>query len=331
MDAIDRDMHSNQLADAQTASEYPLYNIGVVARMTGISIPTLRAWERRYGFPHAGRTGGGHRLYSERDVLRLRWVKAQTERGMQTAQAIQALHYQEATGRIDIDKAPQVTEPVPDQARREGFLNSLVAALTHHDLDRADQILAEALPLLHPEGLILDVIRPAMVAIGEAWANNELNVATEHLATHYLRQRLLMWMISGPPAYAMRPIVLACAPEELHEGSLLMFGVLLRRRRWPVAYLGQSVPLPDLAELVHDIAPPLVVLVAASEETASALADWPIYMPEAARGGRPIVAFAGRVFTEQPQWRLRIPGTFLGATLQEGLDTVQRLIGEHRL
>jgi DNA-binding transcriptional MerR regulator len=85
-----------EVPSANTSIE-PLYNIGVVTRMTGISMATLRAWERRYNFPEASRTLGGHRLYSERDILRLRWVKSRIEEGMQTAQAIQALRHQETS------------------------------------------------------------------------------------------------------------------------------------------------------------------------------------------------------------------------------------------
>ena len=50
-------MNVLNLADA---SDEPLYNIGMVARMTGIPVATLRVWERRYGFPNATRTPGGH-------------------------------------------------------------------------------------------------------------------------------------------------------------------------------------------------------------------------------------------------------------------------------
>src|SRR5512142_2965158 len=84
-----------EIQDQNTSYE-PLYNIGVVSRMTGISVATLRAWERRYGFPSSGRTAGGHRLYSERDMTRLRWVKGQIDQGMGTAQAIQVLRRREA-------------------------------------------------------------------------------------------------------------------------------------------------------------------------------------------------------------------------------------------
>ena len=83
---------------SQFGSHDPLYNIGVVTRMTGISMATLRAWERRYNFPETRRTSGGHRLYSEQDVYRLKWVKDRIDEGMQTAQAINALRYQEEKG-----------------------------------------------------------------------------------------------------------------------------------------------------------------------------------------------------------------------------------------
>jgi MerR family transcriptional regulator, light-induced transcriptional regulator len=317
--------------DAPGGIDHPLYNIGAATRMTGISIARLRAWERRYGFPLSARTAGGHRLYSEHDVARLRWIRLQIDQGMQTSQAIQALHYQEASGRLAYGQpvptpTEQASQALPAVSSQEVGRDQLVHALIHHNAEKADQIMAEGLPLLHPEGLILDVVGPAMVAIGDAWANNEIDVATEHFATNYLRQRLLMWLLSAPPAYDTAPIVLACAPDEWHEGGLLMAAALLSRRRWPVAYLGQAVPLSDLAQLVRDIQPLLVAIVALSKETAGALAEWPLFLPEASQTGSPVVAFAGRVFDDDPEWRARVAGVFLGATLREGIETIERLL-----
>ena len=89
------------LANMDAVSDEPLYNIGVVSRMTGISMATLRAWERRYDFPSAKRTLGGHRLYSEKDIMQLRWVRDRIEEGMQTAQSINALRHQEQDAEND--------------------------------------------------------------------------------------------------------------------------------------------------------------------------------------------------------------------------------------
>jgi DNA-binding transcriptional MerR regulator len=46
-------------------------SIGEVARGTGVTVPTLRAWERRYGLLVPVRTAGGHRRYREEDVRRV--------------------------------------------------------------------------------------------------------------------------------------------------------------------------------------------------------------------------------------------------------------------
>ena len=51
------------------------YRIRTVASLTGISPTTLRAWERRYGLPAPRRSSSAYRLYSDRDVERIRRVR----------------------------------------------------------------------------------------------------------------------------------------------------------------------------------------------------------------------------------------------------------------
>jgi DNA-binding transcriptional MerR regulator len=325
--------------------------------MTGISMATLRAWERRYNFPESERTAGGHRLYSERDVMRLRWVKARIDEGMQTAQSINALRHQETTGHLILTPGtnallgvPSGSTPVqPADSERSGspidsrvfsleegrpylsvYRDRIRESLLRRDVESADDALGEALAVSSPEDLILKVISPNIASFGDDWERGAISVATEHMATNYLRQRLLNWMLSGPPPRQTRPIVLTCAPDEWHEGSLLVLGSLLRRRRWPVAYLGQALPLSDLATFVADIHPNLVVIVAMTENTATALADWPQWLPDAYHKNHPIIGYGGRVFMLQPEWRLRIPGIYLGNSFEEGIATIERLIDQRQ-
>lgn len=323
--------------NGQQANEEPLYNIGVVTRMTGISKATLRAWERRYGFPDSDRTTGGHRLYSEKDIIRLRWVKNRIDQGMQTAQAIRALKHQETSGGLESEQAGEAIQESLELPQEQTettnplmaiYQRRLMQAFMAKDTQAADQVLGEALASMSPEAFILDVISPTLAHIGYAWENEKMNVAVEHLATNYLRHRLMMWMLSGPPARNVAPIVLACAPGEWHEMSLLILGTLLRRRRWPIAYLGQSMPLKDLARFVTDIKPELVVLVSMTEGTAVSLLDWPLYLPNAAQTGRPSITYGGRVYARQPELRLKMPGLYLGDTLTEGLATIETLLAK---
>ena len=77
----------------------PSYNIKAVANLVGVLPVTLRAWERRYGFPSPSRGGQGYRLYSEHDLQTLRWLKAQLDAGMNIGQAAQQLHQMRQTGK----------------------------------------------------------------------------------------------------------------------------------------------------------------------------------------------------------------------------------------
>ncbi len=60
----------------------PIYPIRTVAHLTGVNPRRIRAWEDQYNLLTPARTGGGHRLYSEEDVERIRWVKDMVDRGM---------------------------------------------------------------------------------------------------------------------------------------------------------------------------------------------------------------------------------------------------------
>lgn len=323
----------------------PLYNIGVVARMTGIPVATLRVWERRYGFPAAARTEGGQRIYSQHEVHRLRWVKARVDEGMQVGKAVHALRMTAAGGvprDLGVGVAPEPVAPRPAPspiparptaatAAGGGGLAAvhqhLTQALLAHDLERANAVVGDALAVYPVEDLVLGALRPTLVDIGDGWSEGRVSVATEHLASHFVRQRLMQWLATSPPPRAVAPVVLACAPGEWHDIGLLMLGLMLSRRRWPIAYLGQSVPLADLADFVATTRPAAVVLVAMRDDTADALTGWPAAMPEAADTGRPVVCFGGRVFTLDAAWRVRMPGVYLGDVLEDGVAVVERLLG----
>jgi DNA-binding transcriptional MerR regulator len=64
-------------------------SIGEVVAATGIGEATLRAWERRFGFPTPRREPSGHRRYSQGDVEGIRSVVRERDRGLSLAVAIE--------------------------------------------------------------------------------------------------------------------------------------------------------------------------------------------------------------------------------------------------
>lgn len=66
---------------APVADELPVYQMSVAARLTGLHPQTLRAYDRA-GLVRPRRSEGGNRLYSRRDVERLRYVDELTGLGI---------------------------------------------------------------------------------------------------------------------------------------------------------------------------------------------------------------------------------------------------------
>jgi DICT domain-containing protein len=69
--------------------EEPQLSIGDVVRATGLGEATLRAWERRYGFPQPQREPSGHRRYGAEEVERILRILAERERGIALPVAIE--------------------------------------------------------------------------------------------------------------------------------------------------------------------------------------------------------------------------------------------------
>src|SRR5690349_5390066 len=59
-----------------------------MVQQTGIAAPTLRAWERRYAILSPERARNDYRLYSERDIVIIRWLKERVDAGMSISQAV---------------------------------------------------------------------------------------------------------------------------------------------------------------------------------------------------------------------------------------------------
>lgn len=70
---------------ASQGAQMALYTIGEVALLCDINPVTLRAWQRRYGLFKPQRTDGGHRLFNDADIDRIREIKSWIDNGVQVS------------------------------------------------------------------------------------------------------------------------------------------------------------------------------------------------------------------------------------------------------
>lgn len=238
-------------------SSQPRYPIGVVARRTGLTTHAIRVWERRYGAIAPGRTEGNRRLYSDRDVEKLRLLHDLTSAGHAISQvagldvaALRDMALTEARG----GQAATPTSPAEPGStqRQEAALYLERCAETVRALDdRAlDRVLVEAHRALSLPVLLEEVISPLLHWVGRAWRFGSLRVSQEHLMSGTVRQFLSSLCDTyRPPAHAP-VIVIATLPGQQHELGALMAAAMAAAEGWDVLYLGASLPVDELAHAV---------------------------------------------------------------------------------
>jgi methanogenic corrinoid protein MtbC1 len=238
----------------------PRYNIRAVERLTGVPAATLRSWERRYGFPAPARSVTARRLYTKQEIDAIAWVRVQTAHGLTVAQAIR----QAVQGPL-----PPLQPTTPETSPE--LVKALIDAVTRFDEHEAEAVFARAFSRFPADAVLLEVIVPALVEIGERWARGELSVSAEHFASQLVRRRLLLLLAQQPVLGNLPVVVLACIPGEDHELGLLMLAVFLRWLGICPVYLGGNVPLDDLLRCIRDTKPAAVCLSATNAGTGVAL------------------------------------------------------------
>jgi DNA-binding transcriptional MerR regulator len=303
----------------------PIYNLKSVVQETGVKPDTLRAWERRYGLPQPARTEGGHRRYSRRDIEIVKWLLARQQEGLRIKGAVELWRSLEANGQEPLQPLPTSAAPATPEAVGQTITElcqGWVAACLAFDERKAEQILNQAFALHPPEAVCLDLLRAGIAQIGEGWYAGEVAVQQEHFASALAVRRIeaLLWATS-PPTRPSR-ILVACPPEEEHAFGLLLLTYLLRRRGWEVLYLGANAPIARLEEFVSTARPSLAISTALQLPTAATLFEMALFL----RGENVPLAFGGRIFNRLPTLRARIPGHFLGPSLELAAQAVEELM-----
>lgn len=344
-------------------SDLPLYNTKAVVHQTGVLAPTLRAWERRYGIlaPHRGEND--YRLYSERDMIIITWLRDRVESGMTISQAIALLRSLEAGRRHDrigrvspgagadhADRADtrahdaqeqsadstaangaSVDTPfTPGEQLRRFSLDDLSAALVRQfvNLDEAaaSHTIAQALAIYPIEDVCLSLLTPALAEIGRRWAEGTVTVTVEHFGAAMARAQLESLFRSAATNEAGPLALVANAPGEQHEIGSLMLALFLRRAGARVVYLGQSIEPESLVAAVNSFQPRCVALSATMAPQAITLMDT-IRQLRQSCGACPALYFGGQAFAGSPELRELIeqsPGVYLNMNACEAAREIKR-------
>ena len=289
------------MTGAPEARGGPTRAIAAVSDMLGVPIPTIRSWERRYGFPAPGRTRGRHRRYSTREVDELRALRDAITQGYATKEAVEFV-------RRGAFLAPARGTRIDDLLR---------AAMTL-DPNAARDLMTEAIDALGVENALVQVVLPAMEEVGSLWKSGVCDAANEHFLTEAVRAWLARLTTLAAPQSRTGPVVLSCGPKDLHTVGLEAFGMLLSRRGCPVVMLGAMTPVNSLRLAVQESGAAAAVVVAQRSVNRRST----VTSIEAIHELLGADAFyAGGAFASQAS-RRDVPGVYLGSDLIEAAARV---------
>lgn len=233
-----------------------MYTIKRAAELIGVSVSTLRAWERRYGLVEPQRTDSGYRLYDDAAVRSLSVMHSLVLEGWSARQAAE-----ETRRRLE---SAGSGAPADGRVRaREGeAAEELVQAAEDFDVVTITRVLDERFAGASFESVADGWLMPALCELGAAWESGRVSVAGEHLVTHAVVRRLsAVYDASGTPGLGPR-VVVGLPPRARHELGLLAFAVAARRAGLDTTYVGADLPVDAWAAAVEQHRADCVVLAA---------------------------------------------------------------------
>lgn len=235
----------------------PRYPIRAVARLTGVGIDTLRAWERRHGAVTPTRDDRG-RVYSDADIRRLRLLRDAVARGHSIGRiagldtpALEALAATSAE-----------THPAAPAAPARVMVDNgpLIEALRQFDTAAVEAALGRAAVMLTPAELLRQVVVPVLTEVGDDWCKRRVSVAHEHLISAVVRNVLGSFLhVYGRPQSPVR-ILLSTPIHERHEFGVLGAALLAASAGLDAIYLGPELPAGEIVECAVTAQADVVVL-----------------------------------------------------------------------
>jgi hypothetical protein len=267
----------------------PRLTVAAVARRLGVAPATLRTWDRRYGLGPTLHAAGAHRRYSRADIARLEAMRRLVLDGVPPADAARIAVDQVPTvgmtaagppgpsGRLATLDAPEVPHSGPGgpggrvlalpgaDPEVRGLARAAMALDSHILRDALARSISERGVIATWDGLL----RPVLVAAGHRWEVTGEGIEVEHLLAD-TAMGVFRSLPEAPEPANGRPILLACAAEEMHSLPLSALAAALAERGLGVRLLGAGLPMPALAAAVRRTGPAVLLVWALQARYADA-------------------------------------------------------------
>ncbi|MBP7515182.1 MAG: MerR family transcriptional regulator [Flavobacteriales bacterium] len=214
---------------------------------------TIRIWERRYGLLDPDRTDTNIRTYSSEELKTILNVAFLNRHGVKISHIA-------ALSRAERDR--RVKEVADDKSDPDISLNALKLAMLSYDADLFERTSDAFRAVEGFRALAERLYVPLLEHVGVLWQSNTICPAQEHFASNMVRQKLVAAIDQARPLPRLegKLHVLYLPENEIHEIGLLYLHYRLRIAGERTIYLGQSVPMEDLAQVADQFTGPITFI-----------------------------------------------------------------------
>ena len=235
------------------------YLISTVSKRSGVKSDLVRAWERRYQAVTPTRTEGGHRVYTDLDIARLKLLNQATNNGHSISQIaqlsldeLQTLLKKETDSRVETLAKP--SNPISLGNRHhiaEDYVEKCYASVLAFDAHMLESHFENAIVELGTEMFIEKLLNPLLSLIGERWRTGELRPVHEHMASAIVRSLTYILRNNNPCSPNAPKMIVTTPINQLHELGALLAGIIAELKGWRVTYLGANLPAEEIAAAVR--------------------------------------------------------------------------------
>ncbi|MEO2052794.1 MAG: MerR family transcriptional regulator [Allomuricauda sp.] len=220
------------------------FSIRDMENLSGIKAHTIRIWEKRYNLFSPERTDTNIRTYNLASLQKLLNITLLYNNGYKISKI----------AKLGEEKIPVlVRDIVAEKSEKSHALNSMKLAMLNFDQSLFLQTYNGLMKEKSFTQIFNEVFIPLLNELGLLWQTHTISPAHEHFIANLIKQKIYIHteqLQLKEPTQKDKVFVLFLPENEIHELGLLYLNYQLALRGYKTVYLGQTMPVENLVDLL---------------------------------------------------------------------------------
>lgn len=221
------------------------FSIKDLENISGIKAHTIRIWEKRYNLLEPERSNTNIRHYSLESLQKILNVAFLNKNGFKISKIAKLSPH---------DISINVREIASRGNIQHHALNALKISMLNFDQVLFYKTYRNLLEGYSFKEIFYEIFIPLLNELGMLWQTNTISISHEHFLSVHIKQKILLnieKLQSLEPKPSTRTFILYLPENEIHDIGLLFVNYELRSRGYHTIFLGESVPINSLVDVLN--------------------------------------------------------------------------------